>query len=141
MCSLLYSSLTCLGTNPHTCAKLGLLLNNTCTHSGSAGNPIITVPKKLFNKAKKHFGFLPPKRNGTSPGDMLSGDTPDDCASTISPSYKTASRISLFACIVTLENSNLCLASSLASMTPSSWLSILSSRSLACLWLNSYNAL
>jgi hypothetical protein len=58
--------------------------------AGSAENPIIVVPKKLFNKAKKHFGFLPPKRNGTSPGDMLSGDTPDDCVSMTSPWYRMA---------------------------------------------------
>lgn len=109
------------------------------TPSGSAENPIIVVPKKLFNKAKKHVGFLPPKRKGTSPGDMLSGDTPDDCVSTTPPAKRTASRVSLFACIVTRAKSSLCRASSLVSMTPFSRPSILSSRSLACLWLNSYN--
>ena len=51
--------------NPHTRAKLGLLFNNIYTLSGSAGKPIIVAPIKLSSKAKKHFGFLPPNRNGT----------------------------------------------------------------------------
>ena len=83
MCSLQYSSLTCLGINPHTRAKLGLLFNNLYTLSGSQGNPIIVAPIKLFNKAKKHFGLLPPNRNGDFPGAILSGDTPDGGNSSI----------------------------------------------------------